>query len=353
MKRIVICADGTWNVRDQIDSKTGKRRPTNVTKLARAVKSRAGGNIDQVVIYHDGIGTRGNLAKWTGGAFGEGIENNIRNLYRSVIYNYVEGDELYLFGFSRGAFTVRTLAGFMKLVGLVRKDDDYYVPDIYECYENNYVTGSAEWTKAFHNVRQVSKCPPIRFVGVWDTVGALGAPGFVGKVAALFNANKYGYHNVKLNDAIENAFHAVAIDERRGPFKPDIWDRPSDWKGNLRQAWFPGVHSDIGGGLTPDGLANCALHWIAGHAQALGLELNSEYLTFFEPHPEATLHNSMTLKYRAFPPCDRSIGEHLSAGEFVHHAAYERWNTVVSYRPRKLREFFDKVYIDPTNPPRA
>src|SRR5688500_5511848 len=102
MKRIVICADGTWNVRDQVDEKTGKRRPTNVTKVARAVRQRAKNGVDQVVVYHDGLGTNGGVDKFTGGAFGDGIEDNIRNLYRSILYNYASGDELFFFGFSRG-----------------------------------------------------------------------------------------------------------------------------------------------------------------------------------------------------------------------------------------------------------
>ena len=125
MKRIVICADGTWNLRDQVDEKTGKRRPTNVTKVARAVQPCDERGVHQVVFYHDGVGTRGRLDKLTGGAFGHGMEDNIRNLYRSIVYNFTAGDELYLFGFSRGAFTVRSLAGFLSKVGLIEKDDDY------------------------------------------------------------------------------------------------------------------------------------------------------------------------------------------------------------------------------------
>jgi uncharacterized protein (DUF2235 family) len=119
MKRLVICADGTWNVRDQLDEQTGKRRPTNVTKVARAVRVRDRHGIDQVVFYKDGLGTGGPLDKVTGGAFGHGIEANVRDLYRSIIYNYEQGDELFFFGFSRGAFTVRTLAGFMNTVGII------------------------------------------------------------------------------------------------------------------------------------------------------------------------------------------------------------------------------------------
>ena len=109
MKRLVICADGTWNFRDQQDDETKLRHVTNVAKLARAILPRSSQGIDQVVIYHDGVGTQKGVDHIVGGATGDGIEANIRDLYRSIAYNYVEGDELYLFGFSRGAYTVRTL----------------------------------------------------------------------------------------------------------------------------------------------------------------------------------------------------------------------------------------------------
>src|SRR5262245_50353397 len=151
-KRIVVCADGTWNIRDQLDKTSGKRRPSNVTKVARAVLPRAADGTHQIVIYHEGVGTHGGLDKLTGGAFGSGIEDNVRSLYRSIIYNYVDGDELFFFGFSRGAFTVRTLAGFMAYVGLLEKDDDYWMPEIYECYEKGYKRNSDEWKTAFRRV---------------------------------------------------------------------------------------------------------------------------------------------------------------------------------------------------------
>ncbi|MGI9238221.1 MAG: DUF2235 domain-containing protein [Woeseiaceae bacterium] len=337
MKRIVICADGTWNVRDQLDKESGKRRPTNVTKTARAILPRAGDGIDQVVFYHDGLGTRGPMDKVTGGAFGAGIEDNVRNIYRSIVYNYEPGDELYFFGFSRGAFTVRTLAGFMNLVGLVEKDDDYYVPEIYRCYEENKGRGTKEWQDAFHNVRGTRPCPPIKFIGVWDTVGALGAPGVIGKVAGAFNGNKYAYHDVSLNENIVNAYHALAIDERRKPFAPTLWSRPDGWSGVLEQAWFPGVHSNIGGGYKPDGLANEALHWIISKAKSVGLDVDSSYLEYFEPHCDSKLHDSMSMKYRLMGPGTRTIGAYSQHGECVHEATVNRLaNADSGYAPKNL-----------------
>ena len=337
MKRLVVCADGTWNIRDQVDRSTGRRRPTNVTKVARAVRPRAADGIDQIVYYHDGIGTSGPLDRITGGAFGRGIESNIRNLYRFIVYNYEADDELYLFGFSRGAFTVRSLVGFMNKFGLIEKDDDYYVPEIYACYESSKGLGSPEYVKAFHNVQGTRPCPPIRFIGVWDTVGALGAPGFVGQI---FNRNKYQYHDVGLSLVIQNAVQALAIDERRRPFAPDIWTRPVGWDGQLTQAWFPGVHSNVGGGYTPDGLANEAPHWVVEQAEHLGLGFDGAYLQHFRPCFNSVLNDSMTLMYRLMCPSLRTIGKMASSGEAVHQSALDRKSQPdCDYAPQNLEGY--------------
>ena len=338
MKRIVICADGTWNLRDQVDKETKKRRPSNVTKVARAVRAKSSAGIDQVVYYHDGVGTGGPLDKLTGGAFGRGIEDNIRDLYRFVVYNYEAGDDLFLFGFSRGAFTVRTLAGFMHKIELIEKDDDYFVPDLYACYETRKGPGTPEWARAHRHIPSKRPCPRIKFIGVWDTVGALGAPGVLGQL----HKKKYAYHDVALNETIENAFHALAIDERRGPFKPTLWQRPPGWSGSLEQAWFPGVHCNVGGGYTPDGLANEALHWMVERAEKLGLELDRAYLEHFRPCFNSKLHDSMSLKYRVFGEHIRPIGEFLAHGEAVHQAAADRRRLFETYRATNLEAYVAK-----------
>ncbi len=338
MKRIVICADGTWNVRDQLDETTGTRRPTNVTKLARAVRPRAADGVDQVVCYHEGVGTDGGLDRVTGGAFGRGIEDNVRTLYRFLVYNYEPGDALYFFGFSRGAFTVRTLAGFMKFAGLVEKDDDYFVPDIYGCYEKSCGPDTDAWKQAFRRVRGTRPCPPIRMIGVWDTVGALGAPGFLGQI---FNRDKYRYHDVGLHPEIEHAYHALAIDERRKPFAPNLYAKPNGWGGTLEQLWFAGVHSNVGGSYAPDGLANEALHWISEKAEALGLELDRAYLAHFRPCFNSTLHDSMTAFYRAMGENLRAIGAQRADGEGVHQSAIDRRDYAPSrYAPPNLAAAF-------------
>ena len=337
MKRIIICADGTWNLRDQIDKATGKRHATNVTKLARAVLPRTKEGIDQIVFYHDGVGTRRGLDRLTGGAFGHGMERNIRDIYRFIAYNYMPEDEIFLFGFSRGAFTVRTLVGFMNKVGLVTKGDDFCVPELYTCYERSYKSESDEWKKAFRNVRCARPCPIIKFIGVWDTVGALGAPGFIGQV---LSRNRYRYHDVGLNSNVKTAVHAMAIDEHRRPFKPNLWVRPADWTGALMQAWFPGVHSNVGGGYSPDGLANEALHWMVEQAEQAGLSVDYDYLKPFRPCFNSVLNNSMTLMYRLFGRYTRPLGRHGADGEVVHQSVLDRMRLPeCHYRPKNLVTF--------------
>src|SRR5262249_7774015 len=218
--------------------------------------------------------------------------------------------------------------------------DDYYVPEIYHCYESNKGPGTPEWTKAFHNVKGTRPCPPIRFIGVWDTVGALGAPGFLGQV---FNKDKYKYHDVSLHAPIQTAVQALAIDERRKPFAPDIWTRPADWKGQLTQAWFPGVHSNVGGGYAPDGLANEALHWGVEKAAKLGLAIDAAYLAHFQACFNAVLRDSMSATYKVMAPHTRALGEHAADGEAIHQSAIDRKGLAAcAYNPANLNACLSK-----------
>ena len=337
MKRIILCADGTWNEAEKKDKTTGHPQPTNVLKTARAVLPRSRNGIDQILYYHEGVGTGVGLDQFTGGAFGTGMAQNVRALYRFLIYNFEPGDQFYLFGFSRGAFTVRTLAGFMQKVGLLQKADEFYTPEIYELYESSTATDSPEWKHAFRNIKGTRPCPPIWFIGVWDTVGALGAPGLIGQV---FNRNKYKYHDIDLNSNIQHAYHALAIDERRKPFAPSLWTRPSGWSGTLEQVWFPGVHSNVGGGYSPDGLANEALHWMVEKAEGHGLEFDKQYLAHYLPCFNSVLNDSMTAMYKVLGPHIRPIGRQPADGEAVHQSALDRINLPeCEYDPQNLKGY--------------
>lgn len=337
MKRIILCADGTWNEPERRDAESGRLLPTNVLKIARAILPRSSKGVEQVIYYHEGIGTNGGLDKLTGGAFGAGMAQNVRALYRFLVYNFEIGDELYFFGFSRGAFTVRTLSGFMNRVGLLEKSDEYFTPEIYDLYQSQRGADSQEWRHGFRKIKSVRPCPPILFIGVFDTVGALGAPGFIGQ---LFSRDKYKYHDIGLNSNIRHAYHALAIDERRKPFLPSLLTKPPGWQGTLEQVWFPGVHSNVGGSYRPDGLANEALHWMVEKAENLGLEFDTSFLNNYHPCFNSKLNNSMTPLYQVMGPCVRRIGDHAADGEAIHQAALDRMKQPECiYDPENLQSY--------------
>lgn len=340
MKRIIICADGTWNEPEHKDETTGRPQPTNVLKVARAVLPQSSTGVTQIVYYHEGVGTENWWDKFTGGAFGSGMSRNVRALYRFLVYNFEPGDELFFFGFSRGAFTVRTLAGFMHKVGLLQKDDEYYTPAIYELYQSSTPTDSAEWQHAFRHIQGTRPCPPILFIGVWDTVGALGAPGMLGQ---LLNRNKYKYHDIGLNQTIQHAYHALAIDERRKPFAPSLWAKPAGWNGRLEQVWFAGVHSNVGGSYHPDGLANEALHWMVEKAENHGLEFDGAFLQHYRPCFNSLLVDSMTFKYKVMGPHIRPIGQQSAGEEALHQSVVDRHNLAAcAYDPPNLQEYLNR-----------
>ena len=173
----------------------------------------------------------------------------------------------------------------------------------------------------------------------------------IGKVASAFKGNKYAYHDVSLNEHIINAYHALAIDERRKPFAPTLWSRPEGWSGKLEQAWFPGVHSNVGGGYKPDGLANEALHWLVSKAVSVGLDVDQSYLAHFEPHFDSVLNDSMSMKYRLMGPGTRTIGDYAEHGECVHKSVVDRMADAKSeYAPKNLTDDALKLPVVGTEP---
>lgn len=314
MKRIVLCADGTWNGPGQNDATTGRPRPSNVLKVARAVRAEARHGVEQVVFYLPGCG----------------VEHDVRALYRFLVFNYMRGDDLYFFGFSRGAFTVRALAGFLNAAGLLDKEDEGFAERLYALYASGVPGGAEPWQRAFGQVRRRRECPPILFVGVWDTVGAPSV------LAPLLDRANYRRHEIGLQPQIAHAYHALAIDERRAGLAPRLFMRPQGWPGVLEQAWFPGDHRGVGGGGDADSVAHEALHWIVEKAEALGLQCDQGYLAQCVPRFDAPLHG-------ALPPLSRlrtrlrAVGQHGAHGEALHQCALDRMrHAECAYTPANL-----------------
>lgn len=308
MRRLVICADGTWNSSDN------EAKLTNVALISEAVRPVAGDGTEQRVFYERGVGVEGGvLDKVTGGAFGTGLSTNILDCYRYLVKNFEPGDELFFFGFSRGAYTVRSLAGLVRNSGILKREHAERADEAFALYrdrdDEKHPNGSA--AKEFR--ARFSHESRIKFIGVWDTVGSLGVPtrGPVGMISRRRN----GFHDVSLSSQVDNAFHALAIDERRKPFLPTLWEVPDeDVRGGMagrrvEQRWFAGVHSNVGGGYTERGLSNIALRWMAEQARSCGLDLGDNVLGALECNCADRLHDSMSLLFKPLGAHVRRLAE--------------------------------------------
>lgn len=167
MKRLVVCCDGTWQ-------RLTSSYPTNVIKIAQAVKPVASDGTPQIVFYDEGIGTGDEFDKLLGGAFGWGIDQNIQDAYRFLCLNYIEGDEIYLFGFSRGAYTVRSLVGLIAYSGLLSRPNIRKTPEAYKIYRRRDIDPIHPEAQGFRQT--YGERVPIMLLGCWDTVGSLGIP---------------------------------------------------------------------------------------------------------------------------------------------------------------------------------
>jgi len=307
MKKIAVFCDGTWNKSDQ-KTHQGKPCPTNVVRLLEATTPSQ----DQIVHYVRGVGTEWG-ERLAGGGFGFGISDNIKEAYRFIVNNYCPGDQIYLFGFSRGAFTARSVAGFIHNLGILKREHLQQSGDAYTHYKDREnpdwsPSGShaIAWRKRYtwSGPEDEPARRHVHCLGVWDTVGALGAPfgGPMGWIVEKIFACHF--HDHRVSRSVQSAFHALAIDERRWPFRPTLMEfgpERREEQQRFQQAWFPGVHSNVGGGYPDTGLSDAALQWMAARAQERGLLLDLAILNEppFKPDPQGRLENSQSFLIRA------------------------------------------------------
>ncbi|MBB4123973.1 DUF2235 domain-containing protein [Martelella radicis] len=296
MKRIVICCDGTWN-------RLSAPQLTNVVKFSELVAPRDAEGTLQIVYYDEGVGTGHATARWLdtilGGMFGIGLMANVMEAYRFLVFNYELGDEIYILGFSRGAYTARSLGGMIRNCGIIRRQSAHKIADAEKLYRSRDPDAHPDrwqslefrekyapqmylndeefvWRKkrSPQITRETCQKLKIRFIGVWDTVGALGVPNHLW-IAKWFNGDKQ-FHDPRLSSTVERAAHAVAIDERRKTFPPRLWSNIDDLNGTegesfYQQVWFPGDHGSVGGGGERTGLSDNALAWMADQSKRAGL----------------------------------------------------------------------------------
>ena len=278
-KRLVVCFDGTWNAADS------ERSETNVARLARGVRANSGNDgVPQLCLYMRGVGTSGSaLERLVAGATGAGTEDIIRSGYMFLSQNYVPAhkdqtgkdvpaDEIFLFGFSRGAFAARSLSGLLGSVGLLKRQSLPHLSSAWKYYRDVKKRSPADFV-ARNAKKQIETHDDvaINFLGVWDTVGALGIPvGILGEISGAI----HGFHDTTPSRIVRHGAQALAIDEQRDEFVPTLWTGDVPVGSTIEQVWFAGSHSDVGGGYADRALADIPLLWMIDRAKSAGLQID-------------------------------------------------------------------------------
>lgn len=395
-KRLVFCFDGTWNTLDA-------RCPTNVVLTAQTVVPMAPDGKAQAIFYDEGVGT-GKFERFGGGIFGWGLVKKLGNAYRFLTFNYTPGDEIFVFGFSRGAFAARSFVGMLRNCGIVSRSKAARIGEAIAWYRARSRSkapdslqsrrfradvsptvcvdeGEDAWRQANVPGYEAGSAPLLKicYLGVWDTVGALGIPTRY-KLLTLFN-RKYRFHDTKLSAMVGSGRHAVAIDESRKDFTPTIWSNlddlnrrvgadPDSAEAPYQERWFPGVHCGVGGGGDFRGLSDQALVWVWDGAQQLGLALDTAVgsrLFELSPDPRSPVSpfdvDSLGLRQRIKSAVMDSLwrrGDRQSPAAFrdVSPSARRRWKMDPAelpeggaYRPAPLLPFQTELDALPDLPP--
>ena len=325
-KNIIIFSDGTGQ-------KGGVGSNTNVYKLFNMIEDRTN---RQIAYYDPGLGT--DWKKITGSLFGRGFSKNILECYRFLFENFEAGDKIYLFGFSRGAATVRSLSAFIHLFGILPKSRPDLIKQAFAIYKKDNREGKAEEFINKHH----TMWSKIEFVGVWDTVAALGVP--IKELSVILERLfSYKFHNFDLSKSVIFARHALSIDDERKTFHPVLWNPINklsekekeecvqegkevlDPKEKMKQVWFAGVHTDVGGGYEDDDLSNITLKWMVQEAEAKGLFIY-------------TKSEKYSKKYKALMKNAPKVNGHMHneqkgrTGKFFKRKQ-RTWNTVTHGQP--------------------
>lgn len=373
-KNIVICSDGTGNT-------AIKGRGTNVFKLYEAIDLHGHRNnprlIPQVAFYDDGVGTESlKPLRVLGGAFGWGLSRNVKQLYAVLARMYNPGDRIFLFGFSRGAFTVRTLAGIIARFGVLDRikfksntELAEGVERTYREYRRRYYTFFGKhlrhayneaWTNEHRRQFAVldDKHAPdgkinIEFVGVWDTVDAVGLP--FDHLADFINLFIYPFKfpSRKLSPQVKRACHAISIDDERHTFHPVMWDEEGKTDGRITQIWFPGVHSNVGGGYPKHGMSIVSLYWMMTEAEKVGLRFITDDREFYRNHQNVNdkLYDSrsgISVYYRYKPRDIAEISSQYNTTPKIHISVIERIaHGTEDYTPGNIPKTSEIIVTEP------
>ena len=306
-RNIVICCDGT-----------GNNYSTNKTNVIRTCEIAVADDT-QLVYYDCGIGTGGWEYDETAGTLkalndkitGRGLRKNVADGYRFLMRTWKAGDRIFLFGFSRGAYTVRALAGMLYRCGLLRSDMDNLVAEAFRLYNEEADGLDAGFKETF-----CRPCP-VHFIGVWDTVGSL-----------ILNAGGK-FYDTSLNPEVRYGCHSIALDEQRRDFAPCLWDETKKNPGQtIDQVWFAGGHSDVGGWYAERGLSETTLRYMLSRARAQGMKLHEDKFNGIRSNPLDKMHDS----YKGFWHFRGSHKRQVPAGAKIHHSVSERMKKT-NYKP--------------------
>ncbi|WLA64905.1 DUF2235 domain-containing protein [Bradyrhizobium diazoefficiens] len=364
-KRLALFLDGTWN---SVDSNT------NVWRMRALCAAKGADGAPQIVYYS--VGVNGFL----GGVFGHGLDENIRLAYEWLIENYNDGDEIYIFGFSRGAFTARALSGLIAIDGILKAGSPIGVAELFKRYKKGdeetiwklkEMEASGDIDKLTEQEKwllKYSRPTNVKVIGVWDTVGSVGlaAGDFPG-----ISRSSFDYLQTGLRIHILNGYHALAIDEHRNDFAPTLWDvrRPKDPHAviaqprplsGVEQRWFVGAHANVGGGYETDLLAQAPLRWMMKKAESQGLSFRSELnldgdgvtapiADSYGSFGYGLYHIISSPLYRTIgrEPDVRDDGSHINVNETIDASVFARWRLDPKYRPANLVEWAQRKNVDP------
>ncbi len=303
-KNIIICCDGTGNEYSENN--------TNVVGTFASVVR----DTNQIAFYDTGVGTFnplgmsfGPVSKTLGNAlgngFGYGVKQNVQEAYTYLMDRYEEGDNVYIFGFSRGAYTARVIVGMLHKCGLLQKGSKNLIPSVMKM---NFGDKPDHLVKGFKR-DFCHECKP-HFVGVWDTVASIGN----------WHPTRHFKDDI-LNHDVKYGFHAVSIDEHRKKFPVSLWDESQKAAHQtIEQVWFPGVHSDVGGWYNERGLSDSALRWMLTNAEKCGLRLKDGWETNLKCNPLGPIHNSRSGFWKVWKRVQRVIPE----GAIIHESVITR-----------------------------
>ncbi len=362
VKRIALFLDGTWNTVDD---------NTNVFRM----KSLCAKTPEQLCYYSAGVGTQAGQ-RLTGGLFGIGLNEEVESAYEWLVDHYEVGAQIFIFGFSRGAFTARSLAGFISKCGLLKQGSPVSMKQLYARYRRGDATSilklahvtDSELLPEDRWIKTYSRSIPLWFQGVWDTVGALGVP-----LPWLPNASSKDFAfletDLRINDS--HAYHALAIDEHRKAFAPTLWTKstPKEVAGPaprsmdyVEQRWFVGAHANVGGGYENDLLAQIPLKWLMDKAVAHGLvftdnvvldgDANTCLIRDSYAEMAGGIYKLLTVNkpfYRTISaePIDTTTNVTTTINETIDSSVFDRWRKISDYRPKNLVDWAQRRTVDP------